>query len=85
MQVDAKVARKSQKNSYIFSHIQLTCVDLRTNLNSTKVNDGGRPNEMQVKRKSKTCIDLQVRLASPKFRILFIVFSVLIAWEIDGG
>ena len=32
-----------------------TCVDLRTNLSSTKADASGWPNETQVERKSKTC------------------------------
>ena len=35
-----------------------TCVDLRTNLSSTKVNESGWRNETQVERKSKTCFEL---------------------------
>ena len=31
-------------------------VALRTNLSRTKVNASGRPNEMQVEHKSKTCV-----------------------------
>ena len=41
-----------------------TCVDLPTNLSSTKVIASGWPNETHVELKSKTCVDLR-RLASP--------------------
>ena len=72
-----KSARKSQKAVH-FTHIiginlcrlalggqtvKKTCVYLRPNLSSTKVNASGWPNETQVERKSKTCVDLRVRLA----------------------
>ena len=36
---------------------------LRTNLSSIEVNASGWPNETQVERESKTCVDLRVRLA----------------------
>ena len=40
-----------------------TCVRIWTRPKSTQVNASGWPNETQVERKSKTCIDLGVHLA----------------------
>ena len=51
-----------------------TCVYLRPNLTSTKVDASGWPNETQVERNSKTCAELRVRLASGFIMHVLIMF-----------
>ena len=57
-----------------------TCINLRTNLSSTKVHvspsiPSGWPNERQVERKSKTGVDLRVRMARA-IHLAFLAFNL---------
>ena len=58
-------SRKSQKVVHFTQDdLRSICLDLPTNLSSTKVNTSGWPNKTQVERKSKTCVNFS---ANPSY------------------